>query len=513
MVRKRASLTDQGEEILGLSRGGQGADILFGTGMAAKPAPEEEDLPEEEAEPEEVPKAETEVRSATLAAEPSQPVVEEGVPSMDATLDEQAKPESPLSAKAAEVVEELPEGEADLGKESELDILLGAEAKAAEAEAGLPELATTPAVAGPPPDVVRPAPAPPPEVKAPPQPATLSAEIFPEVPTDSPPPPPPPVTMGAPPSTATGARDLSMPRPVRYVQLISEDVDLTAEEISPDAAAAERLGLPEKVELTSEERAELLGRRSVQNKLNALDEAIDKEYERILRENISVSKPITDWCHNLLAEARTIVLNRQVDNLPRAEWCVEQVRARIDRASESRKQANRYSWPIAIWGVVWFVVLVYLVLNWGVVLRILPGAQPDDPFISPDIFLRALFFGGIGGVAAVFYHLFKYVSERTFDSQYVLSFVGKPFMGMILGSMIYLTVAVLMRVLGLIPAGLQQQGEPVTDIMYMAILFFVAMAAGFKENVAFDLLNRMIKTLLRGDEEGSAPAATTPPSH
>jgi hypothetical protein len=49
-------------------------------------------------------------------------------------------------------------------------------------------------------------------------------------------------------------------------------------------------------------------------------------------------------------------------------------------------------------------------------------------------------------------------------------------------------------------------------VLYTAVLFFVAMAAGFKENLAFSMLNRLIKTVL-GDEsppeQGSTPPSTT----
>jgi hypothetical protein len=37
--------------------------------------------------------------------------------------------------------------------------------------------------------------------------------------------------------------------------------------------------------------------------------------------------------------------------------------------------------------------------------------------------------------------------------------------------------------------------------MYTAILFFVALASGFKENLAFDLLSRVVKSVLGADEE------------
>jgi hypothetical protein len=296
--------------------------------------------------------------------------------------------------------------------------------------------------------------------------------------------------------------------------MVSEDYDLLAEDVSADAVAAAQIGAPEGVRLTAEQRAELLRRRSVQGRLTQLDKAIDGQYERILRDNVSVNKSITDWCQNMLAEARTIVMNRQVDKLPKAEWNVQQVRARLDRAEESARQASRYALPIIIWGAAWFAVFVFLLFNPTFIFELLRIGEGDDPFLVAEVFLSALYFGGIGGVAAVFYHLFKYVSQRSFDNQYVLSFFGKPFMGMILGSMIYLTVFVVMRVLGLAPVGLQPaeaQNVPLltTDVMYLAILYFVAMAAGFKENLAFDLLNRVIKAVLGGDRDEKS--AQTPP--
>jgi hypothetical protein len=268
--------------------------------------------------------------------------------------------------------------------------------------------------------------------------------------------------------------------------------------------------------VTEEEREALLRRQAVQEDLADLDRAIDAQYERILRDNVSVNKWITDWCHNLLAEARTIVLNQQVENLPKAEWNVQQVRARLDRAEESSKKALRYAWPITIWGILWFGLFVYLIFDPTFFFRFFPIPESSDTFLVPEIFLRTLYFAGIGSVAAVFYHLFKYVQERSFDSQFGLSYVAKPFMGMIIGSMIYLTVFVLTRALRIAPVGLAAEGAEVTDLMYVALLYFIAMAAGFKENVAFDLLNRVIRSVLGGGqekEEALPPApTTTPPS-
>jgi hypothetical protein len=156
----------------------------------------------------------------------------------------------------------------------------------------------------------------------------------------------------------------------------------------------------------------------------------------------------------------------------------------------------------------WFFIFVYFIFNPTLILSWLYLTDFSDQFLVPEVFLRALLFGGIGGVAAVFYHLFKYVRLRSFDGQYILSYIGKPFMGMILGSMNYLTIFVVMRFFGLAPLGLQQEGaQAVTDVMFTGLLFFVAMAAGFKENLAFDLLNRVIKAVLRSDQDKETSAA------
>jgi hypothetical protein len=495
MARKRASLKDKGEEILGVKRGGQGTEILFGAGGGNGP---------------------------------------------------QVSPDN--SGIAATMTQG---GEADLGPEANLDSMLGAEAQAAGGgEAALPELATTPAAptpplsapVTPPAAVTRPSPAPPPSMlpepvapsavvmrPSPALPPSLApaAPIYPVAPPvapvviHTPPPPPAPAAsaqppLGTPPSTATGAPDLSAPRSPRFIGMVGKDYDVLAEELSADAAAAALVGIPQGATLTPEQRAQQLRRPSVQKKLVDLDRAIAGQYDRILQQNASVNKPITDWCQNMLAEARTIVLNLQVDNLAKAEWDLEQVRARLDRADESQRQAQRLAWPITAWGLAWFLVFVYFIFNPTLIIKLLgiDTGNVNDAFLVPHIFLRALFFGGIGGVAAVFYHLFKYVRERNFDSQFALSYIGKPFMGMILGSMIYLMVFVVMRVLKIAPAGLEtgNAGE-VTDSAYTAILFFVAMATGFKENLAFNMLNRLIKAVL-GDEQppeqGSTPPATTP---
>lgn len=244
------------------------------------------------------------------------------------------------------------------------------------------------------------------------------------------------------------------------------------------------------------------------DRLAALEQAIEAEYEHIRREQASISQEITDWCHRLLLEARTIVTQGKMEELPRAEWCVEQVCARLDRAQRSTRRVYT---PIALtlWGVGWFFVLVYLIFDPIWMLRWVGLSDAADFFINPTIFLRALVFGGLGGVAAIFYHVFKYVRECNFDGKHTLSYLGKPFMGMILGAMAYLGMFVFMRILGMKPVGLQvSNAEVLTHVFYMAALYLLAMMLGFKENRVFNLLNRAVKAVLGGELRRSRAEGT-----
>ena len=408
---------------------------------------------------------------------------------------------------------DLPHEVAEADREREIDEMLSVEAKAATGEdAASARSARRSSDTGPLPvsewicpvsaTGPRPLPAPPP-VAARSRATSSSPPELVAVPANQ-----PPTSSPAPSPVERPSVSLPVAESV-HASVAAEADDLLPMPQAGDAAGMEgAAGPPRSVQLTDEEETELLRRQDVREKLTDLDKNIQSLHDRLLRENVSVNKDITNRCHNLLQEARVIVMYRELEKLARAEWCVEQVRARLDRADDSRKQVGA---PILIivWGMIWFILSVYLIFNptW-VVLRFNLDRFTDS-FINPEIFLRTLFFGGIGGVAAMLYHLFKCVSDRNFDSKHVLSYFGKPFMGMILGSMIYLTVFVAMRVLRLSPIGLpESNAETVANVLYTGILFFIAMIVGFKENLAFNLLNRVIKGVLRDDDAVKTPAAT-----
>ena len=418
------------------------------------------------------------------------------------------------------------ESEAELRHIWDIENLLSAEAEAArggDTPATPPTTDTGESVPLPatewisplPPAPSRPLPAPPPQMTTdqehtPPGAGSASVDSASLVPVNTPPAAAPPSAQPAPEQQQPATTLTPYPAPLPEHTPRSPGATTPNPDLLPVPRAVEGMtppmNPPRSVPLTDAQVAELLQRPDVQERLGLLSRAIQTEYDRILRDNVSANNEITDWCHGLLAEARVIVTYREMGALAKAEWCVEQVRTRLDRAQQSAEEV-RAPVLITLWGILWFFLFVYLIVDPMRVLEPFGLSSPVDSFIRPEVFLHALFFGGLGGVAAVFYHLFRHVRNRSFDNKHVLSYVGKPFMGMILGAMIYLSVFVAMRILGLTPVGVAgSESESLTQLLPLAFLYLAATAIGFKENLAFSSLNRTVKAIV-GDDEVKAVAA------
>lgn len=328
----------------------------------------------------------------------------------------------------------------------------------------------------------------------------------------------PAVTAGAPTSTSAY---VSRETPLSFAgdDMPEDFFDFRAVAEGPKTVSFE---LPTNAEdLTPEERKErmrLLNDPRIREQFLQVYNAIDAQYEHILNNNVSVSPEITDWAHKLLAETRYIIMNYQIKYLAKAEWNIEQVRARLDRAEESARQADKWSRWITIWGMLWFIVFVYLIFKPDYLLGALTSSVALSSLLVPEIFLRSLFFGAIGGVAAVFYSLLRYVTRRTFDIEFVISYFVKPFMGMIVGTLVYLIVFVVMQFFNITPA-LLNTPTTATDqtkrLIFEVLSYFLSAAAGFKENLVFDLLNKVMKAIFRDADtstEVEAPPAPVGPS-
>jgi hypothetical protein len=287
-----------------------------------------------------------------------------------------------------------------------------------------------------------------------------------------------------------------------------EDLEsLTDYDVQAPGVGVVREELPER-QLSEEDAARLI-RRIGLTRLQELDREITKTYDQVLSK-VGENEEIATDCYNQLLKARDILLRRDAARIPQAEYYVELVRSRLKRASESESGAQKYAWWITAWGFVWgalFLAVLFL-LNHTWFHDLLAPSLAEVPVLSSEIFLRSMVWGGIGGVVAVLYSLFKHVGLRDFDAQYNLSYVGKPFLGLVLGATVYM-IFQLMMTLGLLPAGLQTSSGTVSAVTPW-IIYPLAWACGFKENRIFDLVDRVIKRIFKGEEAQEPEAAPEP---
>lgn len=454
---------------------GKGAEILFGAPPAVEIKPRAPDPTP--AQP----------RSVEPEAPHPEPAAEEQTDAAHDVLPEQVLEPEPLFDEAdleAALYEEAlagepsPEGEVEDLSETDADPRPTPEMEAALLEEALG--------ASEPPEPVEELPIPPLEV-------TMEEQnLIEEAALQAPPPPETSDILSGvlPPRRGYSSLDLEAMEP------LTADIQTPEEKVEP-------LELPER-ELTDKQRDDMLawfGHMAIRE----LTDEIDETYDQVVSK-VGGNEGIATWCFNLLLKARDIILRRDVAMLPQAEYYVEQVRTRLQRAAESNAAARKYGWLITGWGFLWGLVylLVLLLFSLGLFDRLLSLASARQTAVDPEIFLPAMVWGGIGGVVAVWYSLFKHVSQRDFDIQYNLSYVGKPFFGLILGGTVYMVVQLLILTLGIWPAGLPEEiGGLGSPTIAPWIIYLLAWVCGFKENRIFALVDRVVKRTFSG--QGTAP--------
>jgi hypothetical protein len=281
-------------------------------------------------------------------------------------------------------------------------------------------------------------------------------------------------------------------------------------EMQPELAQARDIQAPEKkVELiilperplTPEERAEIVERLG-EGWIEALQSQIDAAYESV-RRLVGENETVAVDAYNTLLKARDILVMRKIDQLAQAEYYLELVRARMKRVSASEAAAKKYQWRILGWGMLWgiafLVLLILLGQDWF--RAIVAPAGSADSLIELDIFISAMLWGGIGGSVAVLYSLFKHVGERDFDSQFLVSYVGKPFLGFISGAIVYMALNLVVRAVGILAPGMQTGAGETASVVAPGVVYLVALAAGFKEARLLGLIDSLWDQIFGKEEE------------
>ncbi|MGC9336330.1 MAG: hypothetical protein ACP5JJ_19505, partial [Anaerolineae bacterium] len=217
---------------------------------------------------------------------------------------------------------------------------------------------------------------------------------------------------------------------VRLEPSTVRDIQEPEHKISP-------LELPDR-QLTEAEKAAILAHLG-EERIQELEKEVEQAYEEI-RRRLASNEAVSTEAYNKLLKAHDILLRRDASKLAQAEYYLELVHAQLERASASETAAQKYQWWLFGWGLAWSAAFVTTLLLMGQdwFQKVIGPSGQSGVLLDTETFLASMLWGGIGGAVAVLYSLFKHVGERDFDSQYVLSYVGKPFLGLVVGGTVYM---------------------------------------------------------------------------
>ena len=267
------------------------------------------------------------------------------------------------------------------------------------------------------------------------------------------------------------------------------------------------LELPDR-ELTEAERAAILTRLG-EERIRELEKEVEEAYDEI-RRRIASNEAVSTEAYNKLLKAQDILLRRDASKLAQAEYYLELVHARLERVSASEQAAQKYQWPLFVWGFLWsasfLIILILMGQEWF--QRALAPSGESGVLLDTETFVASMLWGGIGGAVAVLYSLFKHVGERDFDSQYVLSYVGKPFLGLVVGGTVYMVFNLVIRALGIFPSGVPDAEGNVVPTVAPGVVYLVAWASGFKEDRILALVDAMMKRIFASLGSGESAQQT-----
>ncbi len=173
-----------------------------------------------------------------------------------------------------------------------------------------------------------------------------------------------------------------------------------------------------------------------------------------------------------------------------AERAVNEVELRIVAVERSLKD-TRFAYWLLIYELLWSDFLALTLVG----LSLLSTATAGDILYAG---LSAAW-GGLGGIIGALHALWRHVSRDVdFSRQYGSWYITNPILGVFLGAVIF----IVMRA-GLISLDV---GATTESLGTPYVIYVLAAIVGFQQNVAYDLLRRVIQVFSPTSGENGAPA-------
>lgn len=270
------------------------------------------------------------------------------------------------------------------------------------------------------------------------------------------------------------------------------------------AQEAEKILARPKEALSDADAKEIL-KRVQQRDLEKLDREIDKLYDKVV-DTLS-GEDEANVAFEALRKARQMLL-LEPEQVAEIEYLVNQIRAMLTRVEQAATWGPHYGPRILAYQVVWLALFGLLALvttvpntSFASYIALWLGLEAGSESISLVILLLStLAWGGIGGVTGALWSLHYHVSVvRDFDKAENLWYIEQPFLGMVLGGIVYLIMASGFLVVQV------DLSTPEAALGTKLLPAAIAVIAGFRQNMVLDLIDRVVSLLVpRGEKEKKA---------
>ncbi len=250
---------------------------------------------------------------------------------------------------------------------------------------------------------------------------------------------------------------------------------------------------PRRADVTEDDK--LLGMLVTDDRINQLWQRIDSAERKVINDE-DMNQDRREVSLDSIKTARNLMLGGR-KNYEDAELYVGAVESELAQANRVRRWSYSYGIVILIYNVAWLVLLVFAYTLSSRVVSYFSDAGVVAEGFGLSVWVTILS-GGLGGVSGALYSLWVHVSQRQdFDRQHIMWYITNPLMGAVLGIFVFMIAQAGVFTLS---------GGGTTSGNALFILYILAWIAGFQQNVAYQLVDRAIKTFLK-PEEPAKPAA------
>ncbi len=229
---------------------------------------------------------------------------------------------------------------------------------------------------------------------------------------------------------------------------------------------------------------------SADGEFTHIGEMIQQLYDQVTAE-LYDSPVVTEYCLKMLMQAREAYFKKDYAT---AEFYVESVGAKIKRsqrsveASRSLKMVLLWLWEFAMLGLSAIIIA----------LTYVPGLAILDIVIAgdPAILLRAVGWGGVGGVIGALYNLPWFIQFREYDPAYNMNYFARPLQAMLIGAILFLlSQAGILAGNTVIPTlGMTSENSVSLGPVF---LYLLSALAGFKQEYVYEFIDNLLKMIFR----------------